>query len=90
LGSRREYKVNLMCRGCGQAWTAKLNSEQDRYPQKCPKCGKAEGWPQYHCYNPKCNSDFAPEPVGNPPHMPIAPACPKCGSQQCGAVPVKP
>ena len=87
LGSRREYKVHLMCRACGHNGVVDLNSERDRYPRKCAKCGKAEAWPMYHCYG--CNKDFAPEPEGNPPHMPIAPACPKCKSQQTGAVPVK-
>lgn len=86
MGSRRDYKANLICRACGHAWIAKLITGQDGYPQKCEKCGKAEAWPKYHCYS--CNTDFAPEPVGNPPHLPVSPPCTKCKSTQTGGVPV--
>ncbi len=87
LGSRRQYKVNLMCRACGHAWVGRLNSERDTYPQKCEQCGKLEAWPMHQCYG--CGAKFAPEPEGNPPHMPIVPICPKCKSQRTGAVPVE-
>lgn len=86
-GSQRSYGAHLMCRACGHDWVAKLNSEKDRYPQQCEKCGKSEAWPMYHCYS--CNADFAPEPEGNPPHVPVVPICPKCKSPRVGGVPVK-
>ena len=86
MGSRRDYKVHLMCRACSENWIAKLDTDKDSYPQKCRKCGKAEAWPMHQCFN--CGAKFVPELEGNPPHLPVAPTCPKCKKDRVGGVPV--
>jgi ribosomal protein L37E len=83
IGSATEYQTRVMCRACGQDYPAAIHAT-DHFPLTCEKCGKKEAWPQMQCY--KCGYRFVPEPVGNPPHMPVAPRCPKCGSESVGGV----
>lgn len=82
-GSRSSYDTYVMCRACGQSYPAAVHTT-DRFPLPCEKCGKKEAWPQHQCY--KCQHRFVPEPEGNPPHMPVAPRCPKCNSDSVGGV----
>ena len=83
LASRTKFDTVMMCRACNQSYAATL-SKDDTYPLTCTKCGKKEAWPQKQCY--KCGLHFVPQPEGQPPHMPVAPHCPKCGSEAVGAV----
>jgi len=83
LASATSFDTRVMCRACGQSYPATLGKD-DVYPLVCEKCAKKEAWPQQQCY--KCGNRFVPEPVGNPPHMPIGPTCPKCKSDNVGGV----
>lgn len=81
LTSRREYNALLKCRACGAEYAAELNV-RDIPPYACEKCGKREAWHLWECR--QCHKTFVPEPQGNPPRAPIAPACPECGSVMTG------
>lgn len=83
MGSRSGYETFLMCRSCSQAYPATIKKDA-KFPLVCEKCDKAAAWPQHQCY--QCNHRFVPEPEGSPPHMPVAPVCPKCKSQSVGGV----
>lgn len=64
------------CRSCGHQWVQKVTLETDS-PFVCPKCGQAAGWQLFNCS--QCKKTFVPEPVGDPPRLPIIPSCPTCG-----------
>jgi hypothetical protein len=82
LAGATSYGAEVMCRSCGESYPATL-TKSDTYPLTCKKCGKREAWPQKQCY--ECQHRFVPEPVGDPPHMPVVPRCPKCNSDRVGA-----
>lgn len=84
LAGASSYDTRVMCRACNQSYPDTLG-KGDTYPLSCKKCGKKEAWPQKQCY--KCGNRFVPPPEGNPPHMPVAPRCPKCKSDSVGSVP---
>lgn len=86
IGSRRDYKANLMCRACGHSYLAKLDTDDSTYPQKCEKCAKAEAWP---CINAMtAEQNLLPFRKAIRRICPFA-VCPKCKSSRVGSVPVK-
>ncbi len=52
-------------------------------PHKCPNCSAEAAYPFYYCR--ACALRFVPPLVRrsseDPPRLPVAPTCPKCGSQ---------
>ena len=69
-----------LCTECGHKFAATVTIDSSLDAQACPKCGKTAAWEAKHCS--KCNIDFVPKLVGNPPRPQNLPTCPQCGSDR--------
>jgi hypothetical protein len=80
-----EYRISGVCLACKQEATA-TSKLSERPPFECQKCRKAAVFPWFYCG--QCNKRFVPNLErrgGGPAHLPVVPACPKCGSTSTGA-----
>ena len=81
-GARRADSWNavLLCTECAHRFAATVSLGSSPGAHVCPKCGKTTAWEAKHCS--RCNLDFVPKLVGDPPRPQNLPTCPRCGSDR--------
>ena len=82
------YTGTFGCEECGVIFEKKLDVARQKFPIKCPECGKMAAYRAVQCMD--CGHIFVHkpfEPTEEKPYGPrVMPTCPECGSYNIGLI----